>query len=212
MRLNSQQIVSYCLGLHTQNPGLREVDLEPTLREVVTKSTCWNKPKKLQKKTCRYCTAWTHIWIPALREIDLEHSAKRGAYRTKAVVSLYWSSQNLHRKEPPNQISYKSTKVDPIKPSRTWKKSYQISKSYALQHIKTFFPKNTRSTNAHVCVCVCVRACMHACMCVCVCVCVCVHVCVCVYRWWWWAWTYSYAENNLDSIDKSEHPRILFKG
>ena len=29
MRFNSQQIVSYCLGLCTQNPGLREVDLEP---------------------------------------------------------------------------------------------------------------------------------------------------------------------------------------
>ena len=30
MRFNSQQIVSYCLGLRTQNPGLREVDLEPS--------------------------------------------------------------------------------------------------------------------------------------------------------------------------------------
>ena len=30
MRFNSQQIISYCLGLHTQNPGLREVDLEPS--------------------------------------------------------------------------------------------------------------------------------------------------------------------------------------
>ena len=30
MRSNSQQIVSYCLGLRTQNPGLREVDLEPS--------------------------------------------------------------------------------------------------------------------------------------------------------------------------------------
>ena len=28
MRFNSQQMVSYCLGLCTQNPGLREVDLE----------------------------------------------------------------------------------------------------------------------------------------------------------------------------------------
>ena len=30
MRFSSQQIVSYCLGLHIQNPGLREVDLEPS--------------------------------------------------------------------------------------------------------------------------------------------------------------------------------------
>ena len=30
MRLNFQQIVSHCLGLGTPNPGLREVDLEPS--------------------------------------------------------------------------------------------------------------------------------------------------------------------------------------
>ena len=30
MRFNSQHILSYCLGLHTQNPGLREVDFEPS--------------------------------------------------------------------------------------------------------------------------------------------------------------------------------------
>ena len=30
IRFSSQQIVSYCLGLHTQNPGLRQVDLEPS--------------------------------------------------------------------------------------------------------------------------------------------------------------------------------------
>ena len=29
-RFNSQQIVSHCLGLRTQNPGLTEVDLEPS--------------------------------------------------------------------------------------------------------------------------------------------------------------------------------------
>ena len=30
IRLNCQQIVSYCLDLRTQNPELREVDLEPS--------------------------------------------------------------------------------------------------------------------------------------------------------------------------------------
>ena len=30
MRFNYQQIVSHCLGLPRQNPGLREVDLEPS--------------------------------------------------------------------------------------------------------------------------------------------------------------------------------------
>ena len=32
MRFNSQQIVSSCLGLRTQNLGLSEVDLEPNLK------------------------------------------------------------------------------------------------------------------------------------------------------------------------------------
>ena len=34
MRYNVQQIVSYCLGLHTQNTGLRQVDLEPSPERV----------------------------------------------------------------------------------------------------------------------------------------------------------------------------------
>ena len=33
MRFNSQQLVSYCLGLHTQKPGLRVVDLESSPRK-----------------------------------------------------------------------------------------------------------------------------------------------------------------------------------
>ena len=32
IRFNSQQIVSHCLGLHTQNPGLREGDSELSLK------------------------------------------------------------------------------------------------------------------------------------------------------------------------------------
>ena len=31
MRLYSQKIVSYCLGLRTQNPGLKEADLGPSI-------------------------------------------------------------------------------------------------------------------------------------------------------------------------------------
>ena len=45
-----------------------------------------------------YHTAWTDIWIPALREVDLEPSAKEGAKRIEALVSLYWSSRSLHLK------------------------------------------------------------------------------------------------------------------
>ena len=61
-------------------------------------------------------------------------------------MSLYWWSESLHFKEPPNQVSHKSTMLDPIWSSQTWK-SYQTWTSYALQNIKTNFPKNTRSTN-----------------------------------------------------------------
>ena len=37
IRFSSQQIVSYCLGLHTQNPGLRQVDLEPSSKRGIDK-------------------------------------------------------------------------------------------------------------------------------------------------------------------------------
>ena len=149
MRFTSQQITSYCLGLGTQNPGLKEVDLDPSPKRGSDKTNMLKEGRKIAEENKSYCTARTDIWIPALREADFEPSAKRGANRMEALVSLYWTSWSLHRKDPPNWISHKSTKVDPIRSSRTWKKSYQISKSYALQHIKTFFPKNTRSTNAH---------------------------------------------------------------
>ena len=81
MRSNFQQIIMYCLGLCTQNPGLREIDLEP--------------------------------------------SPMRGTNRARDLVGLYWLSQSLHLKQPPNQNSHKSTKVDPIRLSQTWKKSDQ---------------------------------------------------------------------------------------
>ena len=45
--------------------------------------------KKHPKESKSYRTAWTHIWIPALREGDLEPSAKRETNRTRALVSLY---------------------------------------------------------------------------------------------------------------------------
>ena len=88
MRSNSQQIISYCLGIRTQNPGLREVDLKRSLREVVTRLTSETR-KKHPKERKSYRTAGTHIWIPVLREVDLEPSAKRGTNSTRALVSLY---------------------------------------------------------------------------------------------------------------------------
>ena len=88
MGFNSQQIVSYCLRLRTQNLGLREVDLESCLKRGSDMMNMLKLGRKTPEKTKLYCTAWTQIWIPALREVDLEPGAKRGANRTKALVSL----------------------------------------------------------------------------------------------------------------------------
>ena len=149
IRFNSQQITSYCLGLGTQNPGLKEVDLDPGPKRGSDKTNMLKEGRKTAEENKSHRTARTDIWIPALREADFEPIGKRGANRIEALVSLYWTSRSLHRKDPPNGISPKSTKVDPIRSSRTWKRSDQISKFYALQYIERFFTKNKRSSNAH---------------------------------------------------------------
>ena len=78
MRFNSQQIISYGLGLRTQNPRLKEVDLEPSPKRDSDKI---NMLKQGRRKTSEenklYRTAWTHIWIPALRVVQLECSGKK---------------------------------------------------------------------------------------------------------------------------------------
>ena len=53
MRSNSQQIVSYCIGLRTQNPGLREVDLEPSPRRGSDKIKMLKQRRNTQKKASR---------------------------------------------------------------------------------------------------------------------------------------------------------------
>ena len=60
------------------------------------------KGRKTPEENKSYRTAWTHVWIPALKEVDLEPSPKRRADRTKALASLYGSSRSLYLKEPPN--------------------------------------------------------------------------------------------------------------
>ena len=50
MRFNFQQIMSYSLGLSTQNLSLRET-WNPVLREVMAISICWNMEERPQKKT-----------------------------------------------------------------------------------------------------------------------------------------------------------------
>ena len=59
---NYQQIILYCLGLCTENPGLREVDLEPCQKSDSDKI---NKLKPIRKNSTEnksYHTTWTHKW------------------------------------------------------------------------------------------------------------------------------------------------------
>ena len=71
---------------------------EPRTKRGTDKINMLKQGRKTAEENKSYRTAWTHIWIPALRETDLEPSAKRGANRNKTLVSLYWSSRSLHRK------------------------------------------------------------------------------------------------------------------
>ena len=57
MRFNSQQIVSYCLGLRTQNPGLREVDLEPSPKRGSDKINMLKQGRKTAEENKSYRTA-----------------------------------------------------------------------------------------------------------------------------------------------------------
>ena len=100
----------------------------------MTRSTYWNKEEIFKRKQV-ISDNLDSIWIPALTKVDLEPSAKRGTHTTRTLVGLYWSPWSFHSKESPNQISHKSTKVEPNRSPQTWKKSNQIPKLYALQHI-----------------------------------------------------------------------------
>ena len=48
MKLNLQQIVWYCLGLCAQKPGLREVDLEPSIKFPINKEELQKAPPEFQ--------------------------------------------------------------------------------------------------------------------------------------------------------------------
>ena len=92
MNFRSQQIISYCRG--TQNQGLREVDLEPSPDRSSDMINTLKQERNI-KESKLYCRTCTHTWIPAFREIDLEHRAKTGTNRTRPLVSLYWLFQSL---------------------------------------------------------------------------------------------------------------------
>ena len=155
-RIYSQQIAWFCLGLRTQNPVLKEVDLEPTPKRRSNKINRLrprrnNKDQEettQQKSSCIMQSELTNE-NPALREVDLEPTAERGTNRTEALMSLYLLSQSLPLKQSINRNWYKSTLIDPIKWSRTSKEINQIPKLHAVQHIKSNFLKVTNSINAH---------------------------------------------------------------
>ena len=62
-RSNSQQIVSYCLGLCTQNPGLRQVDLELSPKRGRDKINRL-RPRRNNTENESYQTAWIHRQEP----------------------------------------------------------------------------------------------------------------------------------------------------
>ena len=64
-RSNSQQIVLYCLGLHTQNPGPRKVDLAPSSKRGSDKINRLRPRRKDTTESRFYCTAWTHKREPS---------------------------------------------------------------------------------------------------------------------------------------------------
>ena len=81
MRFNSQKIILYCLGLRTQNPGLREVGLEPSPKGGSDKINILKQDRKAQKKTSCFVQPgltyeFQHLegqtWNPVLREEPIE--------------------------------------------------------------------------------------------------------------------------------------------
>ena len=64
-RSNSQQIVLYCPGIHTQNPRLREVDLEPSSNRGSDKINRLRPRRKNITENKLYCTACTHKREPS---------------------------------------------------------------------------------------------------------------------------------------------------
>ena len=77
MRSNFQQTVSFCLGLRTQKPGLREVDLKPSPRRETDKTNMLKRGRNTEKKasrrvehrlTCGFQYLERQIWNPVLRE------------------------------------------------------------------------------------------------------------------------------------------------
>ena len=105
----------------------------------MTRLTHQDQEERTHQKTSCIVQSGLTTENTALRELHLEPSAKRGTDRTEALLSVYWLSQRLPLKRSFNRILNKSTLVNPIKSSRTWKEINQIIKLYPVQHIKINF-------------------------------------------------------------------------
>ena len=64
-RSNFHQIISYYLGLHTQKPGLREVDLQPNPKRGSDKINRLRPRRKSTTESKSYRTVWTHKQEPS---------------------------------------------------------------------------------------------------------------------------------------------------
>ena len=61
MRFNSQQIVLYCHGLHRENTGLSEEDLEPSPKRVSDKINLLKCNRETAKEIKSYCSLDSHM-------------------------------------------------------------------------------------------------------------------------------------------------------
>ena len=78
-----------CPGLHTQNPGLRVVYLEPSPKTSSDKINMFRQRRKTREKRSCITQPGLTNQNPALKEINLEPSTKKPNDSAKALVSPY---------------------------------------------------------------------------------------------------------------------------
>ena len=86
---NSKKIASYPHGLRTQNPGIREVGLEP-------RSICWDKENRRQQK--RICIMHPRLTLGRL------WTHGKNLQDGSPLLSFYWSLRTLFLQHFFNQI------------------------------------------------------------------------------------------------------------
>ena len=82
-KINSKQIVSYCLGLRTQKPWLREEDLETSPKRGGDKINMLRQGKNTALENKFYRAAWTQIWEPSILKCRPGTYTKNRQYRIR---------------------------------------------------------------------------------------------------------------------------------